>query len=72
MCLLEDWDLSWVFMWLLLRYRLFTLLPAHDAFLKWRLGDSYYPLSGISNTKLGDSQWESVAQWRADLGSQVF
>lgn len=63
--------ISRVFMWLLLRSPLFTLLAAHDAFLKWWLGVSYYPLSGISNTELGDSQWESVAQWGAELGSQV-
>ena len=54
-CLLQDWDLSRVFMWLLLRCPLTTLLPAHDAFLKWCLGDSYYPPSGVSNTERGDS-----------------
>lgn len=71
MSLLQDCDLSWVFMWLLLQCPLFTLLPAHDAFLKWWLGDSYYALSAISNTELGDSHWESVAQRGAELGSQV-
>lgn len=71
MCLLQDWNFSWVFMWLLLWCPLFTLLPVHDAFLNCWLGDSYYPLSGISNTELDDSQWESVAQQGAELGSQV-
>jgi len=60
-----------LFMWLLWQCPLFAFLPARAPFLKWWLGDSYYLLNGISNRELGDSQWESVAQRGAELGSQV-